>query len=205
MINFWDWLQITSVVLFVVILMAKAFILRTRTGVNPIAIGRGKKGFRLVFEIYAFLGLVVWMIEILLRAIGSKFRIFPSSIDVQLFDSPVTRFAGLVLVIVGFTLFVWAFYSFGHSWRVGFDTKTPGALVTSGIFALSRNPIYLFLDLWFVGIFLINGTLVFLIFALLALGHLHYQIVKEEEFLDHLYGEPYRDYRSKTARYFRLV
>jgi protein-S-isoprenylcysteine O-methyltransferase Ste14 len=109
---------------------------------------------------------------------------------------------GGVLVTLGFMAFVWAFYSFGNSWRVGFDTKTPGALVTYGIFALSRNPIYLFLDLWFVGVFLINGTLVFLIFALLALAHLHYQIVREEKFLDELYGQPYRDYRSRTCRYF---
>ena len=205
MMNFWDWFQIAIIILFLLILTAKAIFLRTQAGINPIAIGRGKKGFQLVFEFYAFLGLVVWMVEILLRALDSKFRIFPTSIDVQLFDSPVMRVAGMSLVILGFTVFVWAFYSFGTSWRVGFDTKTPGALVTSGIFALSRNPIYLFLDLWFVGVFLINGTLVFLIFALLALGHLHYQIVREEKFLDDLYGEPYRDYRSKTARYFWLV
>lgn len=205
MISFWDWFQITSIFLFVVILMAKAFILRTRTGVNPIAIGRGKKGFQLVFELYSFFGLTLWMVEILSRSLHSRFRIFPSTVDVQLIDSPVAKVMGGVLVTLGLVTFAWAFYSFGTSWRVGFDTKTPGALVTSGIFALSRNPIYLFLDLWFVGVFLINGTLVFLIFALLALGHLHYQIIREEKFLDDLYGEPYKDYRSKTARYLWLV
>lgn len=159
----------------------------------------------LVFEIYAFLGLAVWMIEIMLRALKTPFRVLPSWIDVQLIDSPPAKVAGMLLVILGFTIFTWAFYSFGNSWRVGFDTKTPGALVTSGIFALSRNPIYLFLDMWFVGVFLINGTLVFLVFALLALAHLHYQILREEKSLDELYGQPYQDYRSRTARYFWFV
>lgn len=205
MMNFWDWFQIASLILFLLILTAKAVFLRTKAGVNPIAIGRGKKGFQLVFEIYAFLGLAVWMIEIMLRALKTPFRVLPSWIDVQLIDSPAAKVAGMLLVLLGFTIFTWAFYSFGNSWRVGFDTKTPGALVTSGIFALSRNPIYLFLDLWFVGVFLINGTLVFLVFALLALAHLHYQILREEKFLDELYGQPYQDYRSRTARYFWIV
>jgi protein-S-isoprenylcysteine O-methyltransferase Ste14 len=205
MITFWDWFQIASVILFAIILMAKAFILRSRTGVNPIAIGRGKKGFQLVFELYSFLGLIVWIFEMLLRSLHSRFWIFPSTLHVQLIDSPIAKVMGGLLVTLGLMLFALAFYSFGNSWRVGFDTKTPGALVTSGVFAMSRNPIYLFLDLWFIGVFLINGTLVFLIFALLALAHLHYQIVREEKFLDELYGQPYRDYRAKTARYFWLV
>jgi len=203
--NFWGWFQIASVILFVLILTAKFVFLRTQAGINPIAIGRGKKGFQLVFEIYSFLGLAVWMIEILLRGLHSAFRLFPSSVDIQLIDSAAARLTGMVLVTLGFTVLAWAFYSFGNSWRVGFDTKTPGVLVTSGIFAWSRNPIYLFLDLWFVGVFLINGTLVFLVFALLALAHLHYQILREEKFLNGLYGEPYGDYRSRTTRYFWLV
>jgi protein-S-isoprenylcysteine O-methyltransferase Ste14 len=205
MFSFWDWFQIVSIILFVLFITAKAVLLRVGKGINPIAVGRGKKGFQLVFEIYAFLGLAVWMIEILLRALGSRFRIFPSSVHIQLFDSPTAKIGGMLLIILGFIILAWAFYSFGSSWRVGFDTKTPGVLVTSGIFALSRNPIYLFLDLWFVGVFLINGTLVFLVFALLALAHLHYQILREEKFLDELYGQPYQDYRSRTARYFWIA
>jgi len=98
-------------------------------------------------------------------------------------------------------LFAMAFLSFGDSWRVGFDTKTPGALVTTGVFAVSRNPIYLFLDLWFVGILLINGTLIFLIVAALAVAVLHWQMLQEENYLLKLYGEAYRSYRAKTARY----
>ena len=78
---------------------------------------------------------------------------------------------------------------------------TPGELVTTGIFAFSRNPIYVFLDLWFLGIFLINGTLLFLIFAVLAFAVVHWQIRQEEAYLSKLYGQPYNEYRSRTKRY----
>ena len=87
---------------------------------------------------------------------------------------------------------------------MGFDLKTPGKLVTTGIFAFTRNPIYVFVILWFIGIFLINGTLIFLIFAVLAIAHLHYQIRQEEKFCADLYGKAYEDYCARTGRYFTL-
>jgi len=202
--NFWDWFQITTVILFVLILIAKASMLRIRNGINPIVIGRGKRGFHLLFEIYAFLGLLIWIVEMVLRSSHTQFRIFPEGVHLQLIDSEAAKMVGAVLVAVGLIVFLWAFYSFGSSWRVGVDTQTPGTLITSGVFAISRNPIYLFLDLWFIGVFLINGTLVFLLFALLAIVHMHYQILQEEKFLRQFYGRPYEEYQAHTPRYLLI-
>ncbi|HEY3028136.1 MAG TPA: isoprenylcysteine carboxylmethyltransferase family protein [Pyrinomonadaceae bacterium] len=184
--------------------MGRALYLRFIKNINPIAIGRGKRGFQLAFELYAFVGLAVWIIEMLLYSLHVRFHIFPSPLDMQLIDSTAARVMGVILVTFGFVILVWAFISFGVSWRVGLDVKTPGELVTMGIFAFSRNPIYIFLNCWFVGTFLINGTLIFLIFALLAVAHLHYQILREERFLVRLYGEAYEDYCARTGRYFTL-
>ena len=47
-------------------------------------------------------------------------------------------------------------------------------------------------------------ALVFLIFAVLVMANLHYQIVQEEEFLTEVHGPAYEAYRAKTARYFTL-
>jgi protein-S-isoprenylcysteine O-methyltransferase Ste14 len=202
--NFFDYFQVTSLVLFLLVLAGRALYLRFTQNINPIAIGRGKRGFQLVFELYAFVGLAVWIIEMLCYSLHTSFRIFPSPLDMQLIDSTAARVIGVLLVIFGFVILVWAFISFGASWRVGLDVKTPGELVTTGLFAVSRNPIYIFLNLWFVGVFLINGTLIFLIFALLAIVHLHYQILREEKFLAGLYGQAYEDYCARTGRYFTL-
>jgi protein-S-isoprenylcysteine O-methyltransferase Ste14 len=155
----------------------------------------------LAVELMAVIGLVAWIIEVLLYAGHSAFRISPSRLDSQLVSSFAAKSIGAAMVTLGLILFGLAVVSFGDSWRVGFDVKTPGTLVTRGIFAVSRNPIYVFLDLWFLGIFLINGTLIFLIFAVLAVAFLHWQILQEEEFLLRLYGEPYQSYCAKTGRY----
>lgn len=199
--GFFDYFQIASIAAFFIIVIGRALYLRLSRNINAIAIGGGKKGLVLAVELISFAGLLVWMAEILLYALHSGFRIFPAPLDTQLIDSLWAKLAGASLVSFGFLVFVLAFVSFGDSWRVGFDVKTPGALVTKGIFALSRNPIYVFLDLWFTGIFLINGTLIFLIFAVLTLAVQHWQILQEEDFLSKLYGQPYRDYCNRTARY----
>src|SRR6266513_873183 len=199
--NFFDYFQLASLAIVLVIVVGRASYLRFRRNINPIAIGGGKKGVLLAVELAALIGFVAWMTGVLLSALHSSFRIFPSPLDSQLLNSFSAKIAGVALVTPGLVIFGLAYVSFGDSWRVGFDVKTPGALVTTGTFALSRNPIYVFLDLWFIGVFLINGTLIFLIFALLAVAILHWQILQEEKFLVRLYGQPYRSYCAKTGRY----
>jgi protein-S-isoprenylcysteine O-methyltransferase Ste14 len=200
--NFFDYFQVASLSIALLIFVGRASYLRFFRNINPIAIGGGKKGVLLAVELTAIIGFVAWMIEGLLSALHSSFRIFPSLLDSQLLVSFPAKIAGVALISSGLVIFGLAYASFGDSWRVGFDTKTPGALVTTGTFALSRNPIYVFLDLWFTGIFLINGTLIFLICALLAVAVLHWQILQEEKFLAKLYGQPYRSYCAKIGRYF---
>ncbi len=199
--NFFDYFQVAGVVIFLFILVGKILYLRLSRNVNPIAIGGGKKGVVLAIELASIFGLMVWMVEVLSYAFHLGFRILPSPLDRQFVSSQLVRLFGVALVSLGLAIFAMAYASFGDSWRVGFDVKSPGALVTGGMFSISRNPIYLSLDLWFIGIFLINGTLIFLIFAALAGAAMHWQIRQEEAFLSNLYGQPYRDYCARTGRY----
>ena len=199
--SFFDYFQVTSIAIFLLIIVIRAVYMNVSRNINPIVIGSGKKGFALAFELLSFAGLAVWMIEVLLYAFHIEFRIFPAALEMRLIDSPAARVIGVVLISLGLSVFVMAFVSFGDSWRVGFDMKKPGELVTNGIFAFTRNPIYLLIDLWFFGMFLINGTLIFLIFAVLAAVGVHWQIRQEEAFLTNLYGQPYRDYCTRTRRY----
>jgi protein-S-isoprenylcysteine O-methyltransferase Ste14 len=199
--NFFDYFQIAAVLIFAFILVAKILYLRLSRNVNPIAIGGGKQGIVLAIELMSFGSLIIWLVEVLLYALHAGFRIFPSPADMQLLSSPLAKVIGVGLSSLGLIVFAMAYVSFGDSWRVGFDVKSPGALVTRGIFSISRNPIYLCLDLWFIGTFLINGTLIFLIFAVLAVASMHWQIRQEETFLTNLYGQPYQDYCARTGRY----
>ena len=199
--TFFDYFQIAIVAIVIAIIVAKAAYLRISRNITAIVAGRDSRGLARVFEIAAFAGLVFWMVEIVLYALHSNARVLPAVLHEHLFDSFVMRVAGVILISVGLVIFVLAFFNFGDSWRVGVDYETPGALVTRGIFSLTRNPIYVFIDSWFIGTVLINGTLIFLVFAVLAIAAQHWQILREERFLTQRYGEPYERYRQKTPRY----
>jgi protein-S-isoprenylcysteine O-methyltransferase Ste14 len=57
-------------------------------------------------------------------------------------DRPVVAAAGLVLMVAGSVVTVWAQFAMGRSWRIGVDTSERTELVTRGPFRSVRNPIY---------------------------------------------------------------
>ena len=194
--TFLDYFQLAVVIIVLGVVTAKAIYLKVVTGVNPIVIGHGKGAWRIV-EILCLGAVILWMTEVVLHAL----HIFPRSWELILLNILGLKVLGAVFVGFGLIVFLLAFLSFGKSWRIGIDRQTPGTLVTSGVFGITRNPIYVAFHLYFIGIFLINGTLFFLVFALMAAVAVHFQIRREEEFLKRQYGESFQEYCRRTPRY----
>ncbi len=195
-----NYFQIALLILVLCVIVSKALSSWAATGVFPIVIGRGKGAWRII-ELLSFLALVLWVVEVFLRALRARFDLFPDPVGLALLHTQAVRTIGVALMVVGLVPFILAFVNFGTSWRIGIDRKTPGELVTGGIFTVTRNPIYVGFILFFCGIFLINATWFFLIFALLAMVAIHFQILREEEFLKTQYGADYAAYCARTARY----
>ena len=199
--SFFDYFQLTIVAVVLLIIFTKALYLRISRNINAIVAGRDSRGLARLFELAAFAGLIFWIVEIVLYAMHAGTRVLPATVHQPLFDAYLLRAAGVVLIAMGLVVFVLAFFDFGDSWRVGVDFETPGALVTRGIFSITRNPIYVFINSWFIGTFLINRSLLFLVFALLAIAAQHWQILREEDFLTQRYGGAYKHYRKQVPRY----
>ena len=201
--NFFDYFESTAVALALGFMSLKAGYLRLVRKTSAIVVGRRPSGLAFIFEFLAILGIIAWVAEILLRAFHAQFDYVVTPLRLVLFNSIILKFSGVFLISVGLLLDVLALLNFGDSWRVGIDDQNAGPLVTRGVFGLTRNPIYLAFDLIFVGIFLINGNVIFLIFALLGVFVSHLQILREERFLSQQYGRAYREYCNRTARYIR--
>src|SRR6516225_1180215 len=60
----------------------------------------------------------------------------------QFFSSEALSWVGVFLCVMGLLLFLLSLVSFGKSFRVGIDVDHADELITTGVFALSRNPIY---------------------------------------------------------------
>ena len=80
--------------------------------------------------------------------------------------------------------------------------QTPTTLVTDGVYAHVRNPMYLGMNLiaFGLGIALANDWLI--LFGIVLALALHYGVVRREErFLTQLFGDAYVAYMARTPRY----
>jgi protein-S-isoprenylcysteine O-methyltransferase Ste14 len=125
----------------------------------------------------------------------------PTFINREFFHSNVLSWIGVFFCLLGLILVLWSLISFGHSFRVGIDLENPGKLITTGIFALSRNPIYGAFFLILLGQFLIFSNWIPLIFIGAAIWLFHRQVLREENYLKKLYGKEYLEYCKQVRRY----
>jgi protein-S-isoprenylcysteine O-methyltransferase Ste14 len=112
------------------------------------------------------------------------------------------NYFGLFLLI--FAL-IWTIIAQGHmqnSWRIGIDTVTKTDLITSGLFAFSRNPIFLGMLLSLLGLFLSTPNIYTLVFLIVGYILIQVQIRLEEEFLRSQRGQAYDVYVSEVGRFF---
>ena len=117
------------------------------------------------------------------------------------FQSVVSSWGGGVCCLVGLLLLLWSLVSFGRSFRIGIDTDSPDRLVTTGVFAVSRNPIYVAFALILLGQFLIFPNWLLLIYMGAAVWLFHRQVLREEAYLKRHYGEVYTAYCNRVKRY----
>jgi protein-S-isoprenylcysteine O-methyltransferase Ste14 len=108
----------------------------------------------------------------------------------------------VLFCIVGLTTLLWSLISFGRSFRIGIDTDRPDALIVNGIFALSRNPIYVAFAMILIGECLIFPNWITLIYLGAAICLFHRQVLREEEYLKGHYGRVYEEYYHRVRRYF---
>src|SRR5216684_1478287 len=99
--NFFDYFQLASLGIVLLIVVGRASYLRFRRNINPIVIGGGKQGVLLAIEFMIIIGFVAWITRLLLFALHSSFRIFPSSLDSQLLNSFPAKIAGVALITAG--------------------------------------------------------------------------------------------------------
>jgi protein-S-isoprenylcysteine O-methyltransferase Ste14 len=90
--------------------------------------------------------------------------------------------------------------------RVGTNvnpTLPSTALVETGPFRFSRNPLYVALTLMYLGLSLLANALWVLLLIVPVMALMHYGVVRREErYLEVRFGDAYRDYRSRVRRYF---
>jgi protein-S-isoprenylcysteine O-methyltransferase Ste14 len=131
------------------------------------------------------------IIQILVAGFGISFAFY----DLRPAAWTLSNIVGLVLLISGFVLWVTARVQLGNSFSV---SARATELVTHGLYARMRNPVYVF------GLFIISGfilaigkpvgLLVLLVIVPIQVKRAH----TEAQVLEDKFGDAYREYRRKT-------
>lgn len=114
--------------------------------------------------------------------------------------SPVNILLGLIMTVLGFWLIIWTVAIF---YQIGKGTPSPfiptQKLVTIGPYKYSRNPMYLGVILWILGLGFILNSLWFIIGGLLIpFIYLIYVKLIEEKELEARFGKDYLEYKKKV-------
>jgi len=109
---------------------------------------------------------------------------------------------GIVLIIIGIWLIVLARREFAH-FRQPTDPGQPTSkLIKTGVFSLSRNPLYLGSAIVFLGIALAMNMLWTLGTLLASIILCLYILIRpEEKYLAAKFGDEYRDYMATVHRW----
>lgn len=115
---------------------------------------------------------------------------------------PLLRIAGALLVVLGVGLAAWANLRFRAAGTSPVPVRPSAALVQSGPYRWTRNPMYLGLTALGVGLALLAHSGWMLLGVLAAAVVIdRYAIAREERYLLAAFGQAYADYCARVRRW----
>jgi protein-S-isoprenylcysteine O-methyltransferase Ste14 len=103
------------------------------------------------------------------------------------------------IAALAFTLRCWS--RMGKSWRMDVSSKQRSELITDGVYARIRHPIYAFSILLVLCTAVVVPTLPMLVVAAINVVLTTMKAANEERFLLATHGQTYDDYRKRTGRF----
>lgn len=192
---------IPAILMLVVSLFTLALAIRLRllTGRSPVVLTYGDDAEGFAGKLFR---IIVAVLVMHLIAVA----IVPASVDAGLgripsLEHPVLASLGLALMSLGGGLTMLSQWSMRFSWKIGIPEAQDAPLVTSGLYAFSRNPIYVGMVTALIGTVLAVPNVVSVALALSAWISISYQIRMEEAHLSGAFGEAYLRYCRRVRRW----
>jgi protein-S-isoprenylcysteine O-methyltransferase Ste14 len=185
-----EYLGALAIVLLLAMVLSRVWLLKRR-GVTAVKFGQIDKTDFLIPPVMLFYFYLVFAAAFGWPSIGVR----------RLLHSAPLAWLGVAACAAGLVLLLWSLISFKQSFRIGIDMDRPDALITSGVFAFSRNPIYVAFAFVLIGEFLIFPNWIFLAYIAGFLLLVHRQVLREEDYLQAHYGQQFVEYCHRVRRY----
>ncbi|MFY0625432.1 MAG: isoprenylcysteine carboxylmethyltransferase family protein [Reichenbachiella sp.] len=188
---------------FTLIYVLQIFVFRSwlqwrKTGINPFVFGKTETAHDYIGRVYKVMMVGTWVAIICSSFIPDVYHYL---MPIGYLDNQFIQLSGLVLLVTSFIWIVVAQYQMSKSWRIGINYEEKTDLVSHGVFAYSRNPVFLGVLVSYLGTFLIIPNA--LTFATLWITYfiIQVQVRLEEEYLKSIHGDAYELYQRKTHRW----
>lgn len=113
-----------------------------------------------------------------------------------------SKIIGLVIILTGVFFTFPALRQFFKTKNALVTIKPANSLQTTGIYSISRNPMYISLLLFYTGLsFIIGNWWNLLLLPILFLIIQEYVIRREEKYLERRFGQQYFDYKLRVRRW----
>lgn len=186
------------ILFFIVVFLVSSVRVKRKTGVNPFV-------FKKSDSAHDYLGKVSGPITSIVLINALCYLFYPRAIE---YFAPFTwlevkplKFAGFVLIHGSFLWIVIAQLQMSSSWRIGIDHATKTELKTTGLFSVSRNPVFLGIIITLSGIFFILPNALTMLSVVSSALLFQVQVRLEEEFLLKVHGTRYESYCCHTNRW----
>ncbi len=185
-------------VFFLTAFVWRSYLVWKRTGVNPYQLGTTDSAHDFVGRLFRLTMIVVVVIVVTYAASGSAYQFLT---PILWLGHPLLTLVGAVLLVLALVWMLIAQAQMGNAWRIGIDADAKTDLVQTGLFAVSRNPIFLSMLVMLLGLFLVLPSAASLAVNVLGAALIHIQVRLEEEHLTRLHGEAYRVYCRRVRRW----
>lgn len=110
--------------------------------------------------------------------------------------------AGIILIITGLTIISTAILQMRRAKTNVEPWKPTTAILDTGLYAVSRNPIYLGMILIYTGIGFLFDLIWFLPPLVAVLLTIHFGVIlREEKYLERKFGDEYLNYKNRVRRW----
>ncbi|HRW03509.1 MAG TPA: isoprenylcysteine carboxylmethyltransferase family protein [Caldilineaceae bacterium] len=190
--------------IYLLVFFGTAFVWRSymvwrHTGVNPYKLGNSESAHDFIGRLFRLTNVAVFVV---VCTYTFSDTLYSYLVPITWLIHPALVMSGWLLLGIALIWVLIAQLQMGDSWRIGIDSDTQTALIRHGIFARSRNPIFLGMQVMLAGLLLVIPNAATLVTCVLGIVLMQIQVRLEEEHLEQLHGDDYQAYRRQVRRWF---
>lgn len=191
-------LPVYFVVASFAIFLFRVYVVRRRTGIDPIA-EKWQDDVR--GYVARWLVVLEFLVAVNITLFAFDLAFYAWLFPFEPLSATPFQIAAMALLTCSMLWVVIAQIQMGDSWRIGIDPDAKTELVARGVFGISRNPIFLGMRITLLGLFLASPNVLTLMIAIVGDLLMQVQVRIEEQYLESVHGDAYVEYKRRVPRW----